>query len=229
MLAVSAFPRTPATQTNILYAIAPSLARALLSLGVHVLARALTLYWTSAMRQLRLRQRSAARVLHLGTRTVLPSRGHAQRTCATAQKDKADRLSDRPAPPQGPPGSAAEAAPGPPVIECETTCSAEADFQLQQSKSEATLDVYKAGGVAAALAIIAASLNTDWVAGHATSSLIAVFVIGYAGIIVEEELAFNKAGVALVMAVSLCVPAPCVICALCCVCPPVSKRPVPPS
>ena len=89
------------------------------------------------------------------------------------------------------------------LADCETVCSAEGDFQVQQSKSDQKLDVYKAGGVAAALAIIVAGLNTDWVASHEQMALIAVFVLGYAGIIVEEELAFNKAGVALVMAVSL--------------------------
>lgn len=89
------------------------------------------------------------------------------------------------------------------VVECETTCSAEADFQVQQSDESAQLDAYKAFGVAAALAVVAGCLNTQWVASHENGSLIAVFILGYAGIIVEEELAFNKAGVALVMAVSL--------------------------
>lgn len=88
------------------------------------------------------------------------------------------------------------------VVECETVCSAEDDFQTQSEES-AALDVYKAGAVAAVLAIVAAGLNTEWVASHESLALITVFILGYAGIIVEEELAFNKAGVALVMAVSL--------------------------
>ena len=91
----------------------------------------------------------------------------------------------------------------PSAIECETVCSAEGDFQVQQSPESQKLDLYKAGGVAAALTIVAASLNTDWVASHEQIALVGIFLLGYAGIIVEEELAFNKAGVALVMAVSL--------------------------
>lgn len=89
------------------------------------------------------------------------------------------------------------------VVDCETVCSAEDDFQVDQSDEAAALDVYKAGAVAAVLAAVAAGLNTEWVSSHEGMALIAVFVLGYAGIIVEEELAFNKAGVALVMAVSL--------------------------
>lgn len=89
------------------------------------------------------------------------------------------------------------------VVDCETVCSAEDDFQVAQSDEAAVLDVYKAGAVAAVLAVVAAGLNSEWVSNHESMALIAVFVLGYAGIIVEEELAFNKAGVALVMAVSL--------------------------
>lgn len=88
-------------------------------------------------------------------------------------------------------------------VDCETVCSAEEDFQVKQTEADAELDVYKAGAVVAGLAIVTAALNTEWVASHDQVALTAVFVLGYAGIIVEEELAFNKAGVALVMAVSL--------------------------
>lgn len=88
-------------------------------------------------------------------------------------------------------------------VDCETVCSAEDDFQVSQTEQDAEIDVYKAGGVVAGLAIVTAALNTEWVASHDQIALTAVFVLGYAGIIVEEELAFNKAGVALVMAVSL--------------------------
>ena len=74
---------------------------------------------------------------------------------------------------------------------------------MKQTEQDAELDVYKAGRVVAALAIVVAALNSEWVSSHDQIALTAVFVLGYAGIIVEEELAFNKAGVALVMAVSL--------------------------
>lgn len=89
--------------------------------------------------------------------------------------------------------------------ECETVCSAE-NFQTSgpvQGEAEQKLDLYKAGGVAAGLALVAAALNTDWVSANSDMAMVIVFILGYAGIIVEEELALNKAGVALVMAVSL--------------------------
>jgi len=87
-------------------------------------------------------------------------------------------------------------------IECETTCSAEA-FSIQQTDDEAKLDRYKAGAVGAGLAAIVAGLNSEWVASHEELALVSVFFLGYLGIIIEEELAFNKAGVALILAVVL--------------------------
>jgi hypothetical protein len=89
--------------------------------------------------------------------------------------------------------------------ECETVCSAE-DFQTSgpvQGEKEERLDLYKAGGVVAGLSLVVAGLNTEWVSANSDLAMVIVFLLGYAGIIVEEELALNKAGVALVMA-SLC-------------------------
>ena len=42
-----------------------------------------------------------------------------------------------------------------------------------------------------------------WDVGIQDLAMISVFILGYAGIIFEEALAFNKSGVALLMAVSL--------------------------
>lgn len=60
-----------------------------------------------------------------------------------------------------------------------------------------------------ALAILAAALtgtvaiNHSWVAANQDVAMALLFGIGYAGIIFEESLAFNKSGVGLLMAVSL--------------------------
>jgi len=64
-------------------------------------------------------------------------------------------------------------------------------------------DVFKAIAVGASISVIFSLLNTTWVANHLDLSMILVFILGYVGIIIEEELAFNKSGVALLMAVSL--------------------------
>ena len=65
------------------------------------------------------------------------------------------------------------------------------------------LDIYKAVGVGAAVSILAGILDHDWVEAHQELSMAAVFCLGYVGIVVEEVLGFNKAAVALLMAVSL--------------------------
>jgi len=46
-------------------------------------------------------------------------------------------------------------------------------------------------------------LNNDWLQDHSALAMTGVFVAGYAGIIFEETLEFNKSGVALLTAVSL--------------------------
>ena len=46
-------------------------------------------------------------------------------------------------------------------------------------------------------------LSHDWVASHQSLALATVFILGYAGIIVEEFFSFNKSGVALLTAVGM--------------------------
>ena len=87
-------------------------------------------------------------------------------------------------------------------MECETVCSAD-DFSISQSKEEVQLDLYKAGAVGTSISILVALLNSEWVSSHEMLALVCVFVLGYVGIVVEAELRLNKAGVALMMAVSL--------------------------
>lgn len=49
----------------------------------------------------------------------------------------------------------------------------------------------------------ASVINHSWVAANQDAAMTLVFVLGYAGIIFEESLAFNKTGVGLLMAVCL--------------------------
>nr|CAD1840113.1 unnamed protein product [Ananas comosus var. bracteatus] len=50
---------------------------------------------------------------------------------------------------------------------------------------------------------LSAAINHSWVAANQDLAMVLVFAIGYAGIIFEESLAFNKSGVGLLMAVCL--------------------------
>ena len=89
-------------------------------------------------------------------------------------------------------------------VECEVTCSAEDDFMvLEAGPAQAKKDATAAIGLGALLVAGAAAISHDWVADHTTVALWGVFGVGYLGIILEEEMAYNKAGVALLMAVSL--------------------------
>ena len=85
---------------------------------------------------------------------------------------------------------------------CEDICSTE-EFDIVDGESTATKDLTSAIGVGAMVSILVSILSSSWVVEHKDLALSAVFVVGYLGIILEEELAFNKAGVGLVMAVSL--------------------------
>jgi len=65
------------------------------------------------------------------------------------------------------------------------------------------LDVYKAIGIGAAVSVLAGVVDHDWVEAHQALAMTTLFCLGYLGIIIEEFLGLNKAGVALLMAVSL--------------------------
>lgn len=85
---------------------------------------------------------------------------------------------------------------------CEDMCSFEEPQKAQEGYSEKS-DLFKAIGVGAALTVAAGVLQHDWVASHEALALSAVFAMGYVGIVLEEKVAFNKSGVALLMAVAL--------------------------
>lgn len=64
-------------------------------------------------------------------------------------------------------------------------------------------DAIRLGGVAVIVAIIAALLQHSWVYDHRDITMIGIFIAGYVGIILENTLAFDKTGVALLMGVGI--------------------------
>ncbi|KAH9300314.1 hypothetical protein KI387_011897, partial [Taxus chinensis] len=87
---------------------------------------------------------------------------------------------------------------------CDPLCSMD---EISSSSSDENHkqknDLWKALTVFSTVAAGAAVLNHSWVADHQDLVMVSVFTLGYAGIIFEKSLAFNKSGVALLMAVSL--------------------------
>jgi hypothetical protein len=85
----------------------------------------------------------------------------------------------------------------------------EASFALQAEQPQSPtsdadrVDLYKAIAVGTLLSVAISLLGHDWVASHQELAMALVFGIGYVGIIIEDTVGFNKAGVALVMSVSL--------------------------
>ncbi|XP_043713931.1 sodium/proton antiporter 1 isoform X2 [Telopea speciosissima] len=87
---------------------------------------------------------------------------------------------------------------------CDPICSVD---EMSSQDFEATYqpktDLFKALAVLASAAVGAVAINHSWVAANQDVAMALVFGLGYAGIIFEEFLAFNKSGVGLLMAVSL--------------------------
>ncbi|KAJ7946095.1 Na+/H+ antiporter [Quillaja saponaria] len=79
----------------------------------------------------------------------------------------------------------------------------EASSQDFESTYQPKTDFLKALAIFAAAATGAVAINHSWVAANQDVAMALLFGIGYAGIIFEESLAFNKSGVGLLMAVSL--------------------------
>ncbi|KAL3690391.1 hypothetical protein R1sor_016700 [Riccia sorocarpa] len=91
-----------------------------------------------------------------------------------------------------------------PAGTCDPLCSVDemssSDFQENYKPKT---DLLKAVAVGAAVLTGAAIINHSWVAENQNLAMAGVFVLGYAGIIFEESLVFNKSGVGLLMAVTL--------------------------
>ncbi|KAL9259622.1 Sodium/proton antiporter 1-like protein [Drosera capensis] len=87
---------------------------------------------------------------------------------------------------------------------CDPICSLdEISSQDLEASYQPKTDLLKALAILAAALTGAAAINHSWVAENQDLAMALLFGIGYAGIIFEESLAFNKSGVGLLMAVSL--------------------------
>ncbi|CAM8977269.1 unnamed protein product [Rhodiola kirilowii] len=88
--------------------------------------------------------------------------------------------------------------------ECDPLCSVD-DTSSQQfaANYQPKTDLLKAVAIFAAAVTGTIAINHSWVAANQDLAMALLFGIGYAGIIFEESLAFNKSGVGLLMAVSL--------------------------
>lgn len=87
---------------------------------------------------------------------------------------------------------------------CDPLCSVdETSSRDFEANYQPKTDLLKALAIFAASAAGAVAINHSWVAANQDVAMALLFGIGYAGIIFEESLAFNKSGVGLLMAVSL--------------------------
>ncbi|KAH0457652.1 hypothetical protein IEQ34_012967 [Dendrobium chrysotoxum] len=87
---------------------------------------------------------------------------------------------------------------------CDPLCSVdEVSSQDFKANYQPKTDLLKALTILISALAGAAAINHSWVAENQDAAMALVFVLGYAGIIFEESLAFNKSGVGLLMAVCL--------------------------
>ncbi|CAM0950641.1 unnamed protein product [Alopecurus aequalis] len=87
---------------------------------------------------------------------------------------------------------------------CDPLCSVdEASSQYFEANYKPKDDLIKALAILTTSLAGAAAINHSWVAAHQDIAMVLVFALGYAGIIFEESVAFNKSGVGLLMAVCL--------------------------
>ncbi|XP_048529600.1 sodium/proton antiporter 1 [Triticum urartu] len=87
---------------------------------------------------------------------------------------------------------------------CDPLCSVdEVSSQYFEANYKPKNDLVKALTILATALAGAAAINHSWVAANQDIAMVLVFALGYAGIIFEESLAFNKSGVGLLMAVCL--------------------------
>lgn len=88
--------------------------------------------------------------------------------------------------------------------QCDPLCSVdETSSQEFEVTNQPKTDFLKALAIFGAAATAALAINHSWVAANQDVAMALLFGIGYAGIIFEESLAFNKSGVGLLMAVCL--------------------------
>ncbi|TYI37576.1 hypothetical protein ES332_A03G222100v1 [Gossypium tomentosum] len=87
---------------------------------------------------------------------------------------------------------------------CDPLCSVDETSSLEfEAAYQPKTDLLKTIAVFTAALTGTLAINLTWVTDHQDIAMALLFGIGYAGIIFEESLAFNKSGVGLLMAVSL--------------------------
>ncbi|KAJ8435598.1 hypothetical protein Cgig2_021752 [Carnegiea gigantea] len=88
--------------------------------------------------------------------------------------------------------------------ECDPLCSVdEMSSQDLEASYQPQTDFLKGLAILVAAFTGAATINHSWVSANQDLAMVLIFGLGYAGVILEESLAFNKSGVDLLMAVSL--------------------------
>ncbi|KAJ8439445.1 hypothetical protein Cgig2_021559 [Carnegiea gigantea] len=88
--------------------------------------------------------------------------------------------------------------------ECDPLCSVdEMSSQDLEASYQSQTNFLKALAILAAAFTGAVAIKHPWVAANHDLAMVLLFGLGYAGIILEESLAFNKSGEGLLMAVSL--------------------------
>lgn len=73
----------------------------------------------------------------------------------------------------------------------------------EEESKDGPSDAIRIGGVGVVVAVIAALLEHSWVQDHLGLAMTGIFILGYLGIILEEAIAFDKTGVALLMGVGV--------------------------
>ncbi|CAA6670556.1 unnamed protein product [Spirodela intermedia] len=87
---------------------------------------------------------------------------------------------------------------------CDPLCSVdEMSSEDFKDNYQPKTDLLKAVAVIGSAVAGTVAINHSWVAANQDAAMALVFGLGYAGIVFEESLAFNKSGVALLMAVFL--------------------------
>ncbi|CAG9459956.1 unnamed protein product [Pedinophyceae sp. YPF-701] len=149
---------------------------------------------------------------HIGPAAAVRRRGRTPRVAARAARESAGNGTSTTAPGAQPDGPlASKNDPTVPTDEsvyvCDDICSTatygEAEMTEEAAEAQAKSDLFKAIAVGTGLGVTAGILDQPWVVSHEALTMSIVFAIGYVGIILEEEVSFNKSGVALVMAVAL--------------------------
>ncbi|GER36938.1 sodium:hydrogen antiporter 1 [Striga asiatica] len=141
-------------------------------------------------------QSSSSRLKHGdGSRLMLRRNGLLLARAEDRARDSSSNLSNRPQPSSedmSPPGT------------CDPLCSVdETSSEEFEANYQPKTDFVKALAILAAAGTGTLAINHSWVAANQDLAMALLFGIGYAGIIFEESLAFNKSGVGLLMAVSL--------------------------